>query len=322
MASAPVQSHNTKGAFLGLAAFAVFSIHDVIIKQLGGTYSTFQIVFYSALLTFPLLTLVMIGDSRPGTLRPRHPWWLALRSISGSVSALSAFYAFSVLPLAEVYAFIFASPLIVTVLAIPILGETIRLRRGAAVLLGLVGVMVVLQPGASPLTTGHIAALVAAVAGATAAVVVRKIGREERGVVMILYPMMVNLFVAALALPFVYVPVAIEDLGWLALDAILVLIAMATLVAAYSRASAIFVAPMQYSQIIWGVAFGALLFGEYPGRNVYAGVAIIALSGLYILRREASGTASENTPVLKTRTRAGLSSGLRVGVLLRRWRGR
>ena len=318
MALSPAPTQNTKGALLGLVAFGVFSVHDVIIKQLGATYSTFQIVFFSALLTFPLLTLIMIGDKRPDTLRPRHPWWLALRSVSGSVSALAAFYAFSVLPLAEVYAFIFASPLIVTVLAIPVLGEKIRLRRGAAVLLGLAGVMVVLQPGASPLTAGHVAALVAAIAGATAAVVVRKIGREERGVVMILYPMIVNLLVTAFALPFVYVPVALADLGWLALDAVLVLIAMATLVAAYARASAVFVAPMQYSQIIWGVAFGVLLFGEYPALNVYAGVAIIALSGLYILRREASGKVSENTPVLKTRTRAGLSSGLRVGALLRR----
>lgn len=310
-------SANTRGAFLALLAFAIFSTHDVIIKQLGGTYSTFQIVFFSALLSFPILTIVMIGDARPGTLRPRHPWWLALRSLSGSVSALSAFYAVSVLPLAELYAFIFASPLLITLLAIPVLGETIRLRRGLAIVIGLGGVLIVLQPGASALTLGHVAALVAAVAGAVAAISVRRIGREERGVVMILYPMIVNLIVTACALPFVYVPVPLSDLAWLAVDALLVLMAMGLLVAAYSRASAVYVAPMQYSQIIWGVLFGALLFGETPGSHVYAGVTVIVLSGLYILRREASGTASRTTPVLETRTRSGLSSALRVGQFLR-----
>ena len=89
---------NRTGALLGLAAFAAFSVHDVLVKQLGVTYSAFQILFYSALISFPLITLVLIRDHKPGTLLPVHPWWIALRSISGSASALCAFYAFTTLP--------------------------------------------------------------------------------------------------------------------------------------------------------------------------------------------------------------------------------
>ncbi len=311
---------NTKGALLGLVAFAIFSIHDVIVKQLGETYSPFQILFFGALLSFPFISLFLIQDQNPGTLRPVHPYWLALRSVSGATSAICAFYAFSTLPLTQVYSFIFAAPLIITLLAVPILGETIRLRRGLAILLGLVGVLIVLNPGTTALGFGHFAALAAACTAALNSIIVRKIGNEERAVVMILYPMMTNLALSAVVLPFIYVEVALTDLGLFSVVAVLVLIAMALLVAAYSRSDAIIVAPMQYSQIIWGTLFAALLFNEYPDWQTYLGTGVIVVSGVYILKREATADVSRNTPVLKTRTRMGHSAGLRVGLFLRRMR--
>ena len=210
---------NAKGALLALVAFGIFSIHDVVVKVLGGIYSPFQIVFFSVLLSFPLAMVMMMRDANPGTLVPRHPWWLALRTGAAVVTGVSVFYAFSVLPLAQVYAILFAAPLLITILAIPVLGETVRLRRWVAVLVGLVGVLVVLRPGSTDLTLGHLAALAAAVGGALASIVVRKIGNEERPVVMLLYPMMVNFVLMACALPFVYVPMPIEHLGLLAVIA-------------------------------------------------------------------------------------------------------
>jgi len=318
MTSPVSSSANGPAALLGLAAYAAFSTHDVIVKHLGATYSPFQILFLSALLSFPLITVVLIRDEKPGTLRPVHPWWLALRCLCGATSAVCAFYAFTRLPLSQAYAIIFAAPLIITVLAIPMLGETVRLRRGFAVLLGLVGVVIVLRPGATALDAGHVAALLAAFFGALNSIVVRKIGSDERGVVMVLYPMMANLLLAGAIIPFVYVEVPIGDLGLFAVVALLVLVAMGFLVAAYTRGDAMIVAPMQYSQIFWAALFGAVLFDEYPDWQTYAGAAVIVLSGIYILKREATSDVSENTPVLKTRTRLGHSTGLRVGTILRR----
>lgn len=308
-------SANVRGALLGLAAFAVFSTHDVLIKVLGSSYSAIQIVFFSALMSFPFITLLLIREQKPGTLRPAHPWWLGLRSVAGAVSAICAFYAFSTLPLPQVYAFIFAAPLIITVLAVPMLGEKIRLRRGLAVLIGLGGVLYVLQPGARPLETGHIAAIAAAASAALNAVIVRKIGKDERRVVMILFPILTNLVLTAVALPFVYRPLPVVDLGLFAIVGALVLIAMMLTVAAYQTGEAIVVAPMQYSQIIWGTLFGVLLFDEELESHTMVGTAIIIASGLYILFREATRNVSTNTPVLNTRTRLGNSSGLRVGLM-------
>ncbi|MEO1092257.1 MAG: DMT family transporter [Pseudomonadota bacterium] len=318
----PNLSPNVRGALYGLAAFAAFSTHDVFVKELGATYSPFQIVFFSALMSFPLISLVLIGNDRPGTLRPVHPWWVALRSLCAAVTATSAFYAFSQLPLSQVYAFIFAAPLLITVLAIPMLGETVRLRRGLAVLAGFVGVLIVLNPGATPLSPGHLAALAAAFAGAMNAIIVRKIGNEERGVVMVLYPMLTNLGFTAAALPFVYVDVPLEHLGMFAVTSALGLLAMGFLVLAYKHGQALVVAPMQYSQIVWATFYGILLFQEYPDRLTIIGTAVIVVSGVFILRREATGDVSRNTPVLSSRTRIGQAIGLRVGNFLDRDRDR
>ena len=108
----------TRAALVALAGYGVFSTHDAIIKHLGVTYSVIQIVFFSALFTFPLLTLLLIQDAEPGTLRPKNPALVALRSVSGSVAAFGAFYAFTVLPMAQVYAILFATPLLITLMAI------------------------------------------------------------------------------------------------------------------------------------------------------------------------------------------------------------
>ncbi len=316
----PVTQSTTRAAAIGLAGYAVFSVHDAIIKHLGSSYSVIQIVFFSALFTFPLIALLLVRDSEPGTLRPKHPGLVALRSVSGSVAAFSAFYAFTVLPLAQVYAILFATPLIITLLAIPFLGETVRLRRGLAVVAGLVGVLVVLRPGAEDLALGHLSALVAAFLSAVNAIIMRKIGGEERTVVMILYPMFMGFLLMGVGLAFVYRPMPVGDLGLMAVIAALVLAAMTCILAAYRNGPAIVIAPMQYSQILWAVLFGYLLFDEHPDLITFVGAAIIIASGLYILRREADPAVSRNTPVLRTRTRAGLPAGLRVGTLLKRGR--
>jgi hypothetical protein len=97
-----------RGVLLALAAFGLYATHDAIIKYLGGSYSPFQIVFFSVLFGFPMVTFLMMRDARPGHLRPVHPWWTALRTLAAVITAASAFYAFTAIPLAQVYAILFA----------------------------------------------------------------------------------------------------------------------------------------------------------------------------------------------------------------------
>ncbi len=310
------RTNNLRGAFLGLLAFGIFATHDVIVKYLGGSYAPFQIVFFSVLFGFPIITFLLLKDARAANLRPHHPWWIAARTGASVITGFCAFYAFTVLPLAQTYAILFAAPLLITVLAIPMLGEQVGWRRGLAVVVGLGGVIFVLQPGTTELSLGHIAAMVAAVTGALASLIVRKIGREERSVVLLLYPMVANFVLMGAAMPFFYVPMPGTDMAALALIAAMALVASACLIYAYRAAPAVMVAPMQYSQILWATLYGFVFFDERIDTPTLIGSAIIIGSGIYIVLREERGGKSSTRPVLRTRSRVGTPGGLRIAPFL------
>lgn len=307
---------NARGALLALLAFGVYSTHDAVVKTLGASYSPMQMVFFANLFGFPVVTVMMMRDRSEGNLRPRHPWWTLLRTVAALMSTTLAFYAFSVLPMAQTYALIFAAPLLITMLAVPVLGETVGWRRSLAVVVGLLGVIVVLRPGSTDLVLGHAAALCAAVFSAIGAVVMRKIGQEERSAVMLLYPMMANFLVMACAMPFVYRPMPALDLGGLGLMAVLGFVGGLGIIAAYRVGRAVIVAPMQYSQILWAVVYGYAFFGEVPDGATALGAAIVILSGIYIVFREDKVDVS-GRPVLRTKTRFASGAYPRVEALRR-----
>ena len=308
-----------RGALTSLSAFAIFSTHDVVVKFLGGAFAPFQIVFFSVMFAFPVVALMLMRDRTDGNLIPRYPVWMALRTAAQVTTTVCVFYAFSALPMAQTYAILFASPLLITLLAIPFLGERVGILRGAAVLVGLVGVMVVLQPGSTVLGPGHLAALVGAFSGAFAAIVTRKVGRDERNAVLLLYPMMANFLVMGAVLPFVYVPVQIEHLGGFFMMAVLGSCATLLQILAYRTASAVIVAPMQYSQIIWAAVFGFAFFDETVTANTVLGAAIIIASGVFIVLRE-DRIADSETPVLSTRSRFVQGTLPRLGSVSRMMR--
>ena len=308
---------NISGVLFALLGFAFFSSHDAVIKLIGGSYSPFQIVFFSTLLGFPLAVLLLMQDSTEGTLIPLHPWWSLLRTLCTVITGASVFYAFSTMPMSQVYAILFATPLLITVLSIPVLGEKVGIHRCGAVIIGLIGVLIVVRPGSAPMQLGHLTAMIGAVASSMASVIVRRIGHEERSMVLMLYPMMGNFFVMACAMPFVYKPVPIEHFGGFAVISVLGFLGGLSIIRAYSRANAAVVAPIQYSQIIWAMIFGVLIFDELPDTYTLIGVGIIIFSGLYILVREARAKTSENTPVLRNRTRFETGTSLRVGPMVR-----
>lgn len=311
------QPSNLIGALLSLAAFGVYATHDVIVKVLGATYSPFQLIFFSGLLGFPLVTLMLMRDRADANLIPKNPMWTIIRTITSVLTALTAFYAFSVLPLAQSYAIIFAMPIAITLMAIPLLGEKVGLHRGLAIVAGLVGVIVVLRPGQAELSLGHASALAAAVLGAATSVIVRKVGHSERSIVLMIYPMMANFLVMGLAMPFVYVPVPPHDFALMFALAALGLLGGVLVIAAYRRAPAIIVAPMQYSQMIWAIIFGYFIFGEQIDLMTGVGTLIIVAAGIYIVLREDKPMVSKNRPVLENRSRFDTGQMPRISLWMR-----
>jgi S-adenosylmethionine uptake transporter len=231
-----------------------------------------------------------MADPTPGPLRPVLPRLMALRCIVVVVNGFLGTYAFANLPLAQAYAIFFTMPIFITLLSVLLLGERIDLWRGAAVVLGLVGVVVALDPGRATLHWAHAAALAGAIVGAGNYVIIRKTGGQERTVVMILYPLMLQLVTAALVLPFVYTPMPLRDLGLTALMATVAFAGYFAVIAAYRRAPGIVVAPMQYSQILWAAIFGVLLFDEVMSGQTILGVGVIIVAGIIIVARQDHST--------------------------------
>ena len=280
------QPSNLQGALIGLAAMALFACSDATIKFLGSGYNPFQILFFAGLMTFPLIAGLIIADPSPGTLRPQQPKLMALRCVIVLINSVLGTYAFATLPLAQCYAIVFTMPIFITLLSVPVLGERIDLVRGVAVVAGLLGVIVALDPGRGALQWGHAAALGSALFGAGNYVIIRKTGTAERTVTLILYPLILQMIIAAMVLPFVYLPMPLRDLGLSALMAATSFAGYLLIIAAYRRAPGIVVAPMQYSQIIWAAIFGALLFGEHMTSRTVLGTAVIILAGIVIVARQ------------------------------------
>jgi S-adenosylmethionine uptake transporter len=314
-----IMNSTLRGALLSLAAFGFYATHDVVVKLLGADYTAFQIIFFSGLMGFPLVTMMMMGDRRDGTLIPRHPWWTALRTVAAVVTGVMGFFAFSKLPLAQCYAIFFAMPLLITLMAIPMLGEKVGLRRGLAVIVGLIGVIIVLRPGSGEgFGIGHLAALGAAITGALTSVIVRKIGSDERSVVLMLYPMVLSFISMGIIMPFVYVPMPVYDLALTAVMAFLGMLGALAVIAAYRTAPAVIVAPMQYSQIIWAALYGWMFFDESIDLFTAIGTGVIIASGIYIVLREGTPSVSQNRPVLQSQSRLDLGTSPRIS----QWRKR
>ena len=307
---------NVKGALIALLAFALFAVHDLFLKILGGEYAPFQILFFAVLFGFPLTVFMLLYDKTEANLRPHHPWWLGLRVLASLGGALCAIYAFATLPLSQTYAMLFTMPLFVTVLSVPILGERVGWRRALSVIMGLCGVLVVLDPSGAKLELGHLAAIAAAFLAALASIILRKIGSDERSVVMLLVGQTATFVVMGALLALDYKPMPLGDLGMIAGVAFFGTLAMWLMIAAYTNAEAVLVSPMQYSQIIWATLFGYVLFDENLSVNTTIGAVIIILSGIYILVRE-SGVSTQK-PVLSSRDqRPSMSIRPRVGDVFR-----
>jgi S-adenosylmethionine uptake transporter len=274
---------NLKGALFALAGFALFSVADALVKNLGAAYSPVQIVGFVCLLTLPLIALLWLRS--PVSLRPVHPWLMGLRTLAMIGNGLLITFSFTVLPLAQVYAIAFTMPLLITLLAWPVLGDKITFAGATAILMGLVGVIVALQPGQVTPSIGHLAVVGGVALGAVHYIIIRLTGGVEAAVPMLLYPVSAQAIVTLLLLPSRYVPMPAADLALVAGIALAAFAATLLMIAAYRVAPPIVVAPAQYSQIVWAAVLGTFFFGEAMAFHTVLGMVLIAIAGLIVVAR-------------------------------------
>jgi S-adenosylmethionine uptake transporter len=276
-------SHPLKGALLALASFCAYACSDVSIKALGHGMNSFQVMFFSALCTLPFILGQIFWQDRRASLRTNLPGLTMIRVLISLLGGWFVIYTFTHLPLAQCYAIFFTMPLMITLLAWPLLGEPVDPLRGAIILAGFGGVLIALQPGTTQFQLAHLTAILGAVTGALNSLILRKIGHREKSGVILLYPVLAQVLVAGWIMPFVWTPLTLSDWQVGLQMGALGLVGGLFIIAAYRTAPAIVVAPMQYSQIVWASILGYLLWGEKPSLASTIGIGVIVAAGLALL---------------------------------------
>lgn len=284
-----------RGALLSLGSFFCYACCDVSLKYLGQGLGTFQVMWVSATFTLVFIALQMLVMERGQALRPRLPGWTVARIVITLVNGIFVTYTFATLPLAQCYAIFFTMPLMITILAWPLLGEPIDPLRGVIILIGFAGVIVAVQPGTTTFQLGHLTAFLGGFLGALNSLILRRIGDRERPSVVLVYPVLAQALIMTAVLPFVWKPMTGGDLVAGTVLGFLGMCGGLFIIAAYRRAPAIVVAPMQYSQILWASTIGFFLFGETPGAITVLGIGIIIAAGLALLAT-ANRSKTQNSP--------------------------
>ncbi|MER9230524.1 DMT family transporter [Mesorhizobium sp. M0622] len=276
------------GILLALIAYASYSCSDAVVKSLGGQFNVFEIGFFSTLFAGCFLLFARpTGERWRDFWRTNRPWAVQARALAGIASGVLSVYAFTTIPLAEVYALIFLAPLFVTILATLVLKEKVGPWRWLAVVAGFAGVMLVVRPGFRELHLGHLAAFIIAFLAAANVILMRSLAAQEKRTtmlgVLIGYGLLFN-GVGAAATAF-----SLPDgrqWAWLVLAGAFTAGGQLLHLLAVKYAPANRIAPTHYSQIVWAVVLGAVFFREYPDFLSLVGLAVVGGSGLLTMVRE------------------------------------
>jgi drug/metabolite transporter (DMT)-like permease len=276
-----------KGVLLGFMAFAAYALSDAFVKSLRGSLPAYEAVFFGAALGLTALPFIKArGDRWREVLVAQRRGLYLVRAIAGAVGSVAAVIAFTALPMAEAFALIFLLPIFVTMLSVLVLKEHVGWRRWSAVVAGFIGVLVVLRPGFRALGIGHLAAIICGLAGAISMIALRLAGPHEKRLTLYSAGMVGStLLTGVLMLSRFRWP----DLHqWLLLlgYGLLAALAAVLLMLATQKAPANHVAPTQYSQMLWAVLLGYVLFHDELDWPMAVGIAIILGAGMFTFVRE------------------------------------
>lgn len=269
-----------------LGATLLFSGMNAAAKGLGTGYSALQLIFFRNLFALLPLGLVLLRGGSLSDLKTRRPLGHMLRAVAGLVSLGCYFYAFPRLPLATVVAISFAAPLFVAALSWPMLGERVGARRLVAIGVGFSGVLVILRPSAAGLDPSVLAALFATLLYALVMIFMRQLNRTETPTAIVFYYLASSVALSGLTLPAVWKTPDLQ--GWMLFAALGLFGGLAQLLmtTAFRHGDAALVAPFDYATVLWATLIGWLLWGEWPGSQLWLGGAIVVGSGFYLTHPE------------------------------------
>ena len=308
----------TKAVSFLLLGILGISINDTIIKFLSDAYALHQLVFIRAI--FGLLIIVPLVLVRQGiaVLRTTRPGIHALRGLLIVLANLTFFAGLASLPLAEASAVVFVSPVLITIFSFYFLGEQIGVWRWSAVIVGLIGMICVVQPFGARLELTYLWPLAAAVCYAGFTVTTRFLGRTE-GVASLATYSIVSFLVVSVAMGLLVGDGSFAntgnpnlvfllrawrwpdaaDLGQIAAIGVLSAVIAIAMSAAYRAGEASFLAPFEYVNLPLVLLWGFLIFGDFPNALALFGMALIASGGMIMIFRErAKGRTAKSSSEL------------------------
>lgn len=269
------------------AALVCFSLLDACAKWLSRTIDPLYTVWLRYVFSVVLVTMFLNPVTTPGVAKTRRPLLQAVRSLMLFLSTACNFMALRELQLAEATAILFANPLVVALIAGPLLGEWIGPRRLIAVAVGFIGVLIVARPGFNGLPMAAWWSVAGVIVYAVYQILTRILAAHDSSQTTMFYSGLAGLVLLTPVLPLVeWRP--LPAFGW----PVAVLMGFFgafghwLLILAHRRAPAPILAPFIYMQIVWMVLLGWLVFGDLPDRWTLIGSGVVIASGLYLLYRE------------------------------------
>ncbi len=283
-----------------VAAVFAFSIMDALMKRLSAHYGPLQISCLRCVSSLVCLLLTIAWQRSWVTLRAASPVWHAARGVLGITMLASFVFAVHRLTLAQTYSLFLAAPLLMTALSVPFLGERVSGRRWLAIIAGMSGVLVVLQPWGKGFVSwpAAAAAAVATICYSLNALTVRSLGRSNSSMSMVFwYLTLVSVGSGVLAIGDWH---AVEQSDWVWLAGIGVSGALGQfwVTDAFRRAPPAVVAPFEYSAILWAFAIDWIFWSAAPSLGLLIGGGIVVVSGIFVIWDERRSAELALNPAL------------------------
>jgi drug/metabolite transporter (DMT)-like permease len=278
------------GFLVVLISYFTFALHDAFVKLLVAHYAASEILFMRSL-TVVVLCLTLGGRSTitRGLFSPMRGKLLGRAGLT-FVAWLLYYSSGRYLGLAQMITIYFASPLLIAVMAGPLLGERVPRIRWFALALGFVGVLLAARPHGSGPLLPVICVATAAVIWAYAMILMRQISGELRGWDQVFVIAVLFLVGCGASLPFVWTTPSLPALLLMLGLGFLSTIAQLLLIEGVKLAQASVVAPMEFSGLLWSFVFGYLIFGDVPALGVFLGAGLILISGAMVVMSELRGS--------------------------------
>lgn len=280
-------SARLKGIALICACFAVFACLDATAKYLNQSMDPLQTTWARYLAGFVLALILSNPLSRPQLMRTAQPWLQMLRSVLMLGSTLFNFLALKYLQLDQTTSIGFATPFLVAVLSGPLLGEWVGWRRWMAISAGFCGVLLVTRPGFGGIHPAALWCVAAVFCYGFYFIATRVVSRTDSSETTLFYSNIVGVVVMTAVVPFFWsTPQSWTIIALMVLVGAFGTIGHYLLIMAHLLAPPSALAPFMYTQLIWVVAIGYMVFGDVPSSWTLAGAAVVVGSGLYLLHRE------------------------------------